>query len=676
MSTVGLLVASFTLLVLGAVVVLVTSRNRHGTGWLSVVFMGCASALLWVVAVRTFTRGPDPEVTLLQIPGMGAGLTVVVDGLSAFFLAIAATIGLLTTVFAVKYLDRYPRDSVAKYYPVLLVLFAGIAGVVSVADFLFFLVFWELMTLTSYFLVVFEGENPVSQRAGLKYFIMNQGATLGMLAAALILWREVGSFHFEDLRMAFQSILAREPALAHLTLLLFFLGFSTKAGILPMGSWLPDAYPAAPTAATAAFAGAMSKLGIYGIVRVFLTLLPPSGTMEIWGWIIALAGAGSLFAGTLTALRQDDAKRLMAFHVVGQVGYMFLGVGVGLVLLPRNPVLGSLAVAAGLFHLMNNALYKSSLFLGAGAMQFRTGTRMLGELGGMARLMPWTAAAALMASLAIAGVPPLNGFASKWLLYGTGILGGQGDPLLVVLVLVAMFISLVTLASFLKYYGSAFLGPPRDEGAAPQGEVGLSMILPQGVLVLGCVIFGLFPWIPLSVLLSGLADLLAWGGTEPVGAVAAASLGANPVLGLALQETGSAFWAPLLAAPVLLVLALGVYLGLQRAGGAQTRDVSVWVCGEEEEPESLRYAAGSFYLPFKHAFGDLYPAYRVRAPAFPASVRRGLNPDGWLFLPLARWVERLSRAVARSHVGVPQVYLLWIVLGAIVVVGVILLALG
>jgi hydrogenase-4 component B len=442
-----------------------------------------------------------------------------------------------------------------------------------------------------------------------------------------------------------------------------------------MGSWLPEAYPAAPTAATAAFAGAMSKLGIYGLVRVFLTLLPFSGAMVAWGWIIAVSGAASLFVGTLTALKQNDAKRLMAFHVVGQVGYMFLGVGIGLVLLPGSPLLGTLAVTAGLFHLLNNALYKTSLFLGAGALHSRAGTLSLDRLGGMGRLMPWTAGAALTASLAIAGVPPLNGFASKWLLYGTGILGGDVAPFLPVLVLVAMFISLVTLASFLKYYGSAFLGPPR-QGASDVQEAGLAMVLPQGILVLGCLLFGLVPWVPLSVIQQGVAQVLAPGSSEPFGGMLATGLGTDPALGLTLGSGGLAFWAPLPVTLGFLVLAAGVYLGLQRAGGAQVRAVPVWTCGEEEEPEALRYGAGSFYLPFKHAFQGLYPSFQARIPLFPRALRQALNPDGWLYFPLARWVERSSRTVARSHVGVPQAYLLWIVLGAVVVLAVILLAVG
>lgn len=675
MNNAALLLASASILVLGSLATLAASSHRRRAGWLTVTLMGGAAALLWIGALRTFRFGPDPEVTLLWIPGLGAGLTLMVDHLSAFFLALAATIGFLAALYSVEYLDRYPRESVAKYYPVLLILILGITGVVCVADFFFFLVFWEVMTLAAYFLVVFRSESQETQRAGLKYFVMNQGATLGMIAGVLVLWRDSGSFHFEDMRMAFQALLVQKPILAHLTLLLFFTGFATKAGILPMGSWLPEAYPAAPTAATATFAGAMSKLGVYGLVRVFLTLLPFSSSMAAWGWIIALAGAASLFVGTLTALKQDDAKRLMAFHVVGQVGYMFLGIGVGLVLLPRNPVLGSLAVTAGLFHLLNNALYKTSLFMGAGAVYSRTGTFSLNALGGIGALMPWTAGAALLSSLAIAGVPPLNGFASKWLLYSTGLLGGVESPLLAVLVLVAMFISLVTLASFLKYYGAAFLGPPRRHTAEIR-EVNLPMVIPQIVLVLTCVFVGILPGVPLSVIQGGVADVLAPGSGQPFGGILSADLGPDPAMALSLEGLGLALWAPIPATLAFLLLAGAVYLGIQRAGGAETREVQIWTCGEEEEPEALRYAAGSFYLPFKHAFQGVYPSFRLSPPRFPAVLRRALNPDAWLFLPIARWVERSSRNVAKSHVGVPQLYLLWMVLGAVAVVVLILLAMG
>jgi len=670
MTIVGLLLLGVALLLAGAATSLALARNRKVSGWASVAFTGAAGVPLWAVAVRTFAGQGEPGATLLRIPGMGASLTIMVDALSALFLAITATIGFLSVLYSVRYMERYPGDTVAKYYPVLQVLFVGIIGVVTTSDFFFFLVFWELMTLASFFLVIFEREKREAQRAGLKYFLFNQAAALGMMAAVLVLWSRCGSFAFQALGDALGMALVAQPLLAHLVLLLFFLGFATKGGILPMGSWLPDAYPAAPSGATAAFGGTMTKLGVYGIIRVFLQVLPSSPATTIWGFIIALAGLGSLFVGTLTALKQDDAKRLMSFHVIGQVGYMFLGVGMGLAFLRGVPLLGALGLLAGVFHMLNHSLYKSCLFLGAGAVEYRTGTRSLQSLGGLGRAMAVTAAAALVASLAIAGVPPLNGFASKWMMYVTAIVGGQTQPVFALAGLVAMFISLVTLASFLKYLGAAFMGPRSGEDEV--FEVPWTMLAPQVFLAAVCLFFGLFPLLPVTFVHQALWEISGASGLPALPDI----LGGGAGLAVASSGIGLAVWAPLPVAIGLGLLGVGVYLGLQRAGGAQVREVPIWTCGEEEAPSALRYSAGSFYLPFKHAFRGVYPSFPIRAPGFPPGLRRALNPDGWLYLPLARWVERSSRAVSRTHVGVPQVYLLWIVVGAVAVVTMFLLAMG
>jgi hydrogenase-4 component B len=669
MTTVVLLELAVLLLLVGAAVSWALAGNRRTAGWAAVAAVGASGVLVWVAAVRTLTSGPDPEATLLAIPALGAALTVHVDPLSAVFLAIVGTIALLTTLFSVEYMTRFVADGVAKYYPVLLLLFAGIVGVVVTSDFFFFLVFWEVMTLTSFFLVVFEKENPACQKAGLKYFVVNQGAALAMLAAGLILWRVSGSFHFEALRQALGQLLETRPAVAHLALLLLFLGFATKAGILPMGSWLPDAYPAAPSSATAAFGGAMTKLGVYGLLRAFLVFLPLSNATVVWGWIIAAAGLGSLFVGTLTALKQDDVKRLMSFHVIGQVGYMFLAIGMGLVLLRTDPFLGALGLLGGLFHALNHSLYKSCLFLGAGAVEYRTGERSLAALpGGLGAFMAVTAGCALVASLAIAGVPPLNGFSSKWLIYSTGILGAKDSTLLPVAALVAMFISLVTLASFLKYLGGTFLGVPRKE--SPPREAPFSMQVPQLVLAAVCLAFGLFPGFPVAFVHQAVAALPSASGVPALGAL----LGDGSGLGVARAGLDMAVWAPLPVAAVLVLLGLFCYRGIQRAGDAPIREVQVWTCGEEVRPEEYRYPPGSFYRPFKEAFSGIYPKAAWRPPPFPVPLRRILDLDAWLYMPLARGVERAARGVSRTHVGVPQVYLLWMVLGVVAVVAILLLA--
>ncbi len=670
MTTVSLLELAAALLVIGAGVSVPLARNRRVAGWTSVAFVGAAGVALWTVVVRTFSGGPDAPVTALSLPGIGAGLVVSVDHLSAIFLAITGTIAFLTTLYSVEHMTRYREDGVAKYYPMLLLLFVGIVGVVATADFVFFLVFWELMTFASFFLVTFERSNRASQRAGLKYFVVNQAATFGMIAGALILWTRSGSFRFSALRDALGGLLTTQPTLAHVVLFLFFMGFATKAGILPMGDWLPDAYPAAPSGATAAFGGTMTKLGIYGILRVFLYILPPSPATRVWGVVIALAGAASLFVGTLTALKQDDVKRLMSFHVIGQVGYMFLGIGLGLYFIGSNPVLAALGLLAGTFHMVNHSLYKSCLFLGAGAIAFRTDTRSLSELGGLRALMPYTAASALVAALAIAGVPPLNGFASKWLMYVTAILGGAAFPLFVVLGIVAMFISLVTLASFLKYLGSAFLGPPTTRTSVR--EVPAGMLLPQAFLAVACVVFGLVPAWPLGFVHRAIVGLAPDAGLPAL----ATLLGGGPGLAAASGAAGLAFWAPIPIAVALVLLALFSYFVIQRGGGAEVRDVPVWACGEEPEPSVSRYPGGSFYLPFKRAFQGIYPTISVRAPAFPGWLRRTFDMDTWFYNPIAQAVDRGARGVSRTHVGIPQVYLLWIVVGAIAVIAVVLATVG
>ncbi|HKJ91649.1 MAG TPA: proton-conducting transporter membrane subunit [Longimicrobiales bacterium] len=692
MTTVRLLELAGAFFLLGAGGSLALARYRRLTGWVSVVAVGVAATLLLAVAVRAFTTGPEPATPLLPIPALGAALTLRVDGLSALFLCIVAPIAFLATLFSVHHMGLYPHDSLAKYYPALLMLFLAITGTLVTTDFFYFLVFWELMTLNSFFLVTFERENRVSQRAGFKYFVMNQAAALGLLAAALVLWRHGGSFQFDALRRTLGALLTTNPVLGHTVLALFFLGFATKAGTLPMGSWLPDAYPAAPGGASAAFAGAMTKLGLYGLLRVFVHFLPLSGATVAWGAIIAFAGLSSLFVGTLTALKQEDMKRLMSFHCIGQVGYMFFGIGIGLALLQWSPLLGALGLLAGVFHMVNHSLFKSCLFLGAGAVEYRTGTRSLAAVpGGLGSLMAGTAACALVASLAIAGVPPFNGFVSKWLMFATGILGASASFLLPVGVLVAMFISLVTLASFLKYLGGAFLGTSERHSAVR--EVRWSMLVPQVLLALGCVAFGLAPLFPLTYVHQALASLPsaaalpdlaglvgAMGGVgvagTALGGAAATTAGTNaaaaPASGAVVGAVPLAAWSPIPATLVLLLLVLGLYL-FQRAAKAPVRLVSVWACGEEEAPDLLRYRAGSFYRPFKEAFRGLYPHIALPRLAFPAALRRALEMDRWLYLPVARGTERAARGFSRTHVGVLQVYLLWIIVGAIAVFALVLL---
>ncbi|UCC74143.1 MAG: oxidoreductase [Gemmatimonadota bacterium] len=664
MATAFIVQLSGLLLAIGAVASLATARRRRLAGGIATAFVAGFSALAWLLVVRTFTVGPEPEVTLTALPWLGAGLTLAVDRLSAFFLAVVATVAFLATLYSIDYMTHYRRDGVAKFYPVLLVFFGATAAVLVVRDFFFFLVAWELMTLTGFFLVVFERESRISQRAGLKYFIITHAATLCMLAAVLVLWSRSGSFHFAALRNALGDLLAGQPLLGHVVLLLFFLAFATKAGVLPMGDWLPDAHPVAPSGMSATLSGALVKIGIYGLVRVFVSFLPVEQGAATWGAVLALAGTGSLFVGSLTALRQHDSKRLLAFSTIEQIGYVVLGLGVGVAVLPSNPTLAALAFVGALFHVANHACFKSCLFLGAGAVLYRTGERDLDRLGGIGASMRVTAGSSTVAALAIAGVPPLNGFASKWLIVCSCILAGLRFPLYLVLGLVALFVSLVTLAIYLQVLGSLFLGTPR--ASAKVREVPNTMAAPQVVLAALCVVLGVVPFAVLAPLRDAVAAI------TPVAVPDAAALFSG-LAGLAVSVNGEpvAFWAPLALVGGIVILGVLARL-LARAGGAEVRSVPVWYCGEEHDSEEVRVPASTLFLPFKRAFEGIYPRLKLVPPPFPGWLRRVFEVDNWLYLPAVRLIDRGAKGVSRTHVGIPQVYLLWIVVGAVAVVGIIL----
>ncbi len=660
-NAVRLVEASIVILILGSLVSLLLARNRRVCGWVSFAFVCASSVFTGLAVVGAYSWKSDAH-TLLSLPQLGARLTLRVDPLSAIFLAIVAVIALLSTLYSVRYMEHYAHDKLAKFFPLLLLCVASMTGVLVCTDFLFFLVFWECMTLTSYFLVTFESENPASQRAGLKYFIITHGATLCMVAAALLLWRTSGSFSFDAIRQTLSGLLNTRPFLANTTIFLFFLGFATKAGILPMGDWLPDAHPVAPSGMSATLSGALVKLGIYGLVRLFCFFLVVSPSLRVWGVILALAGTGSLFVGNLTALRQTDTKRLMAFSTIGQIGYICLGLGVGVYCLERYPAVASIALAGAILHVINHACFKSCLFLGAGSVLYRTDQRDMDKLGGLAASMPYTTGTTTIASLSIAGVPPFNGFTSKWLIIAGCLSAGMRFPLFLVLGLVALFISLATLGTYLNVLGSVFLGQADTNHLVE--EVPASMVVPQVVLATLCVLLGIFP-----------QPILRFVGhaIEGVTNLPVSGVGVSRMWGGLFLTDGSpvGFWSPLAMLAALAILALISY-GIQRAGGAQVRSAPVWYCGEEHAAAMVRYPASSFYLPFKHAFQGIYPSGGVHVPKFPAPLRRALDFDQWLYTPSIKIIDRAAGRVSRTHVGTPQIYLLWIVIGAIIVTAIML----
>jgi hydrogenase-4 component B len=687
--------AIILLLFIGAFITLFIGRQQKFVGYFSFGLVLVSSIVLGWVILQVYQHGPlearesffwvmglsefkgealcmschSSSRALFSVPGLGASLVLRIDHLSALFLIIIAVVGLLASLFSVRYMEHYRRESLVGFYPPFLVFLASMIAVVGMADLFFFFLFWEVMTLASYALVVFEREKQENLRAGFKYFLMTHAATACMFLAGIMLYVRGGSFSFDVLRSTLGLLIRENPGLVHLVLALFFVGFATKAGIFPFGDWLPDAHPAAPSGVSALLSGVMIKMGVYGLLRVFLLILPSSYLTTTWGGVIAFFGTLSLFVGSLTALYQGDSKRLLAFHSMGQIGYVLLAIGMGIAFRRINPAVSAVALIAGLFHLLNHAVFKSLLFLNAGSILYVTGTKSLNALGGLLRSMPWTAASALVGGLALAGIPPLNGFASKWLIYQVTILGGLDRPAYILYALLAFFGSAVTLASVLKFITTAFLGDPSLRESETH-DVPLSMRISQLCMGALCVIIGLLPLPFLRLLYHAISPGLGLPAFEALFQRSAWGVTSN------LGEGPAAAWNPLVMTVALLAcVCLSAFL--YRAGAAPVRQTALWYCGEVHRPQEVKFSAFSLYLPFKRFFflrvGNyeqvgVYPVFRIPKLKLPTGLTRALEVDRFLYDPVVRWSTAFMNRFSRLHVGIPQVYVVWMVVGALLAI--------
>ncbi|MCU0242911.1 MAG: peroxiredoxin family protein [Vicinamibacteria bacterium] len=547
-----------------------------------------------------------------------------------FFIGLIALISVLAAFYSIGYMRHYRDYGVGRYYPHFLLFIAGMYAVVTVTDLgLFFCLVWQLMTIPSFCLVRYEYRRSENVRAAWRYLVMMELACALVLAGAWLLSRHAphdaaqAGFDIETLSNALAAVGAKaHVAVAALALML--IGFGIKAGVWPFGQlWLPDAHPAAPSPVSALLSGVMIKTGIYGLLRTFFWMIPRewmSGTdierypTGAWGAVLAVLGAVTLFMGTMQALKQEQSKRLLAFHSIGQVGYIVLGLGVCLALMGpgvSNAAAATLSLTAfigALFHTLNHGAFKSLLFFNAGSMLYATDTQDLNRLGGLMRYMPLTAVTALIASFSIAGVPGFNGFASKWSIYVASILGGAQVPYLPVLGLIAILTSALTLASFIKFFGLAFLsrtsGLVAEKAGASALEPPAYMRFSQTTLAVICVLLGLFPsWtyeVIGAVLRASSSGAAAWLDT----AVPQGGLFGVDVLGKALLS------------PLIFVLVLAALMALARAlagqGQSQRRVLPSWLCGYTPEAESNRYRAHGMYGEVKRYFGWVGGKARAR----------------------------------------------------------------
>ena len=572
------------------------------------------SIIVFVIAISIFTSGgSDTTWPVLQLHGLELILMLSVTNLGKFMLLFAMGFGVLITLYSLK--SRSADDekrSAGIYYGATLLAIGGSAGILLSDNLLFLLMFWEIVTASLYLLITTGGRN--SNFAATKTFAMIGASDAAFLIGMLIVWSLEGTFVISEMHLAANS------TLSVIAFLLLMIAAITKAGAMPLHTWLPASGEYTSASVMALLPAAIDKLlGIYLlviVVRGIFDLKP--GILSI---VLAVIGSATIIIAVMVAMVQHNLKRLLSYHAISQVGYMILGIA----------TLTPVGIAGGVFHMLNHAIYKCCLFLCGGAVEQQTGTAELDELGGLGKKMPWTFACFLIAALSISGIPPLNGFVSKWMVYqGVIEMGneqvGLASGFWPIWLIAAMFGSALTLASFVKLIHSVFLSRMPDELKEVR-EVSGIQIIPMAILAVLCVIFGIFYYdVPLKIFIYPALDIIE----KP-----------------ALSTWGAGLASILIAAGVFV----GLLIWLAGKLSGKIRIVPTWTCGEKQSNEQMIIPGTHFYKTVS-GMGGLKGLYDGQEKGYFDTY----NQSGRLGLALTGFLKWL-------HSGILPMYLTWITLG-------------
>jgi len=525
----------------------------------------------------------------LGVPWLGARFRI--DALAAFFIIVVNLGGATASMFALGY-GRHEEtpERVLPFYPMYL---AAMNLVVLADDAFSFLVSWEFMSLTSWALVIAHHRDRENMRAGYVYLLMASFGTLALLLAFGLLAGSNGNYAFDAIRATHPA-----AALSAMVLVLALVGAGSKAGIVPLHAWLPLAHPAAPSHISALMSGVMTKVAVYGFMRIVFDLLGPPA----WWWSMAVLAVGGITAvmGVLYALMQHDLKRLLAYHTVENIGIVYIGLGLALAFKAQGmAVAAALALAAGLFHVFNHSVFKSLLFFGAGSALNATGERDMEHLGGLIHRMPQTAFAFLVGCVAISALPPLNGFVSEWLTFQAILLSPQlpswGLKLLVpgVGALLALSAALAA-ACFVKAFGVTFLGRPRTPAAADARETDSNSLAAMFALAALCLVAGILPGI--------FIDALAPVTHALVGESMPHQSGLDWLTIVPIAESRSSYNGLLVFIFVTLSGSIAAF-AIHRLASDKLRRGPVWDCGYPDPSPVTQYTASSFAQPIRRVYG-------------------------------------------------------------------------
>lgn len=595
----------------GFVCLLLPKAMEKIAGILSLVGSIVAAFLVWPL----FKAGAG-ELTYRHL------IHLRLDSLSGFILVATTGFGVLVSLYSLSYMKGKPRQR--EYYTYLLWTIGASAGALLAAEFILLLVFWGFLGITLYMMTGIAG--PDASAAAKKSFIVIGASDSILIMGIAALWVLRGTT-----LMHADPVMFSQP-LAYVAFISLAIAAFAKAGAMPFHSWVPDCGEKGPASVAAFLPASLDKLlGIYLLMRVSTDVFKMNGSMNT---LLAVVGAATIILAAMMALVQHDLKRLLSYSAVSQVGYMVLGIGTGT----------AIGIAGGLFHMLNNAMYKSCLFLCAGSIEQKTGSSDLDKLGGLATAMPLTFFACVIAAMSISGIPPLNGFASKWMVYqGIVEMGKNGGALWIVWLTAAMLGSALTLASFVKLLHASFLRKPAPQVAERKvGEVSIVMWLPMVVLAVLCVVFGIFAYrLPLKhMILPAIAGNVAFIGTWWAGPATAMLILAF-IVGIVAYLLGTVSKARVCDTYIGGEYLDKTYVSDEVAGA---RDVEVTGVDFYETIRSLQPLKATYKLAEKKVF-DLYDVGTA---------------------VIFYFVEALRKA----HNGVLPVYLTWFLVGLLAVAAV------
>ncbi len=502
------------------------------------------------------------------------------------------------------------------------------------------LFFWEIMSLTSFFMVMFDRDKPETQKSGLFYFVMTQMSTVFLMFAFIAIYRVTGSFDIAPVTGA-------SPLMKSVIFLALFVGFGIKAGVMPFHKWLPYAHSASPSNISALMSGVMIKVAIYGLVRYLLFVFKPD---LWWGVVILVFGTFSALLGVIYALKEHDIKKLLAYHSIENIGIILIGISLYIIFESYGlSSIATLALVGGLFHTLNHALFKSLLFLTGGAVVNVTGTRNIEKMGGLLKAMPYTGILFLIGAISISGLPPFNGFVSELMIFQVFLQSFIIDnPFLKIVLFLGLSLfaltSALAAACFVKAFGIIFLATPRSEQSKNAHEVSPLMILGSGILAVACILLGIFSF----------QIFKAMGFALPIPNLL--------VIGI-----------------IMVAVTIAVWVLIKLVSNRNIRRSETWGCGIISQKQNMEYTASDFSEPIltifrpvyrtqKHVERKYHDASNSNFKSGTAEIQTFKIFEEKIYLPVARFVQKLSLVVSSRHDVDLDTYILYSFIAIIVLI--------